>query len=195
MFTKASSSVATWLAGWALATAGCCSIATAQEASKLELADGKLVMSAPASWKKLQPKSSIVQYEFSAPADAPADQDTARITIMQAGGSIEANIERWYGQFEQPDGKATKDKAKTEKFEAAGQTVHWVDIPGTFKDTMGGGPFAGGRTVKRDNYRMLGAIIVTPDQRQIFIKMTGSRDLLDKLSEDFKASLKNLQTP
>lgn len=62
---------------------------------------------------------------------------------MSAGGSIEDNINRWYGQFEQADGKSTKDKSKTEKFDVAGNTVHWVDIPGNFKETMGGGgPFS-----------------------------------------------------
>jgi hypothetical protein len=166
--------------------------AQAQEATKVELAGGKLVLQAPADWKKIQPKSTILQYEFTAPADAKPDEPSARITISQAGGSIDANIERWYGQFEQPDGKSTKDKSKTEKFDAAGQTVHWVDIPGTFKETMGG-PFAGGKTVLREDYRMLGAIIVTKDQQQIFIKLTGPKDLLEKLSSDFKKSLQALE--
>ncbi len=178
-----------------LAFAFCCFAglsADAQEASKIELADGKIVMTAPDTWKKVQPKSNIVQYEFSAPANAKEGDETARITIMGAGGSVEANIDRWYGQFEQPDGKATKDKAKTEKFEAAGQTVHWVDINGNFKDTMGGGPFAGGKTVIRENHRMLGAIIVTKDGGNYFVKITGGKDVLEKLSEGFKKSLKEI---
>jgi hypothetical protein len=164
----------------------------AQEATKVELAGGKLSLQAPATWKKIQPKSNILQYEFIAPADAKPDEPAARITISQAGGSIDANIDRWYGQFEQPDGKSTKEKSKTEKFDAAGQTVHWVDIPGTFKETMGG-PFAGGKTVLREDYRMLGAIIVTKDQQQIFIKITGPTDLVEKLSADFKKSLQALE--
>lgn len=166
--------------------------ARAQQEVKIELADGKLTMTAPASWKKIPPKSSIVEYEFTAPADAKDDAPTARITIMGAGGSVDANIERWYGQFEQPDGKSTKEKSKSEVFEVDGQTIHWVDIPGKFKDTMGGGPFAGGKTVLRENYRMLGAIIVTKNAGNYFIKMTGDKDVVEKLSEGFKASLKAL---
>jgi hypothetical protein len=166
--------------------------ARAQEAQKIELADGQLILKTPATWKKIQPKSNILQYEFTAPADAKPEEPTARITISQAGGSIDANVERWYGQFEQPDGKTTKEKSKTEKFDAAGQTVHWVDIPGTFKETMGG-PFAGGKTVLREDYRLLGAIIVTKDQRQIFIKVTGPNALVEKLSADFKKSVQALE--
>ena len=165
----------------------------AQESTKIELADGKVELTTPADWKKMEPKSRIVTYEFSAPADAKAGDEKARITIMPAGGSVDENIERWYGQFEQPDGKATKDKATIEKFDVDGLTVHWVDIPGSFKDSMGGGPFSGGKTVLRKDYRMLGAIIITKDQGQYFIKMTGYKDVVAKLAGGFKKSLKELK--
>ncbi|MCA9160049.1 MAG: hypothetical protein KDA72_17065 [Planctomycetales bacterium] len=166
----------------------------AQDATKIELADGKIEMAAPADWKKIEPKSRIVTYEFSAPADAKEGDEKARITIMPAGGSVEENIQRWYGQFEQPDGKATKAKATIEKFDVDGLTVHWVDIPGSFKDSMGGGPFSGGKTVLRKDYRMLGAIIITKDQGQYFIKMTGHKDVVAALADGFKKSLKELKT-
>ena len=167
----------------------------AQESAptQVELAGGKLVYSTPASWKREEPRSRIIQYEFSAPADAKSPDDAARITIMGAGGSIEANIDRWYGQFESVDGKKVQDTAKKEKFEAAGQTVHWVDVSGTFRDTMGGGPFSGGQTVLRKDYRMLGAIIATPDSGLYFIKLTGKQAVVDKLADDFKKSLREIK--
>lgn len=167
-------------------------IGQAQEATEISLAGGQIVLKAPAEWKKVQPKSNIIDFEFYAPADALEGDEKARITIMGAGGSVNANIERWYGQFEQPDNKSTKDAAKTEEFKVDGVTVHWVDISGSFKDTMGGGPFSGGKTVLRKDYRMLGAIIVGKDQRQHFIKMTGHKDVVDGLAEGFKKSLKDL---
>ncbi len=165
----------------------------ASKGTKISLADGQITLQAPAEWKKVQPKSNIVDYEFSAPADAAEGDEKARITIMGAGGSVDANIERWYGQFEQPDGKSTKEVAKTDEFKVDGVTVHWVDVSGSFKDTMGGGPFSGGKTVLRKDYRVLGAIIVSKQQGQYFIKMTGHEDVVDKLAEGFKKSLKELQ--
>lgn len=158
----------------------------------IELAGGGIKMMAPAEWKKGKPKSTMLQYEFSAPADANDDDPSARITIMAAGGGVEANIERWYGQFAQPDGKSTKDVAKVEKFEVDGQTIHWVDIPGTFSESMGGGPFAPGKVVKREDYRMIGAILVTKDKGQHFFKMTGPSKVVEDLSEGFKKMLKEL---
>jgi hypothetical protein len=171
-------------------------LAVAQDAktTPVELADGKLILAAPAEWVNVKPKSTIVQYEFSAPKLDDKDKDkAARITFTASGGSIEDNLVRWYGQFEQADKSATKDKAKVEKFEVAGQTVHWVDIPGTFKDTMGAGPFAPSKApTLRANYRMLGAIIETKGMGNHYVKITGPADTVEKLAEGFKKMLKEL---
>lgn len=158
-----------------------------QASNKLELAGGKLLMIAPSNWEKVQPKSGIVQHEFRAPKEAK--EDAARITIMQASGGIDANIDRWVGQFE---GVEKKD-AKIEKKEVAGSKIHIVDISGTFKDSMGGGPFAPGPVKKRENYRMLGVIIETKDAGTTFIKMTGEQPIVEQLSEGFKKSLDDLK--
>ncbi len=170
-------------------------LATAQETqpTNVELAEGKIKMVAPAEWIKGQPKSNIVQYEFTAPKVEDKAQ-AARITFTASGGTIDQNIDRWYGQFEQADKSATKDKAKVEKFEADGQTIHWVDIPGTFKDTMGAGPFAPSKApTLRENYRMLGAIIETKGMGNHYVKITGPADTVEKLSEGFKKMLKDLK--
>lgn len=157
------------------------------------LADGKLILKAPAEWKPVQPKSQIVQFEFAAPASEEKADNQARVTIMGAGGSIADNIARWYTQFEQPDGSSTKDKSKAEKIEVAGQTIHIVDIPGTFKDA-GGGPFFQQRPpVMREKYRMLGAIIETKDMGQHFLKITGPAATVDKLRDGFRKMLEGLE--
>lgn len=163
----------------------------AKAATKIELADGKIVLTAPEEWVKGQPRSNIVQYEFSAPKGIDDKEKTARITIMAAGGGIESNLDRWYGQVEQPDGSSTKDKSKLEKFEAAGQTVHFVSIPGTFKETMGG-PFQNKPPVLKTNYMMLGAIVETKGMGTHFIKITGPADTVGKLTDGFRKMLKEM---
>ena len=170
--------------------------AVAQDAktTPVELSNGKLILAAPADWVQVKPKSNIVQYEFSAPKLDEKEKDTAaRITFTASGGSIEDNLVRWYGQFEQADKSSTKDKSKVEKFEVAGQTIHFVDIPGNFKDTMGAGPFAPSKApTLRENYRMLGAIIETKDLGNHYVKITGPADTVEKLAEGFKKMLKEL---
>jgi hypothetical protein len=155
--------------------------------SKLALAGGKLQMTAPSTWETVPKKSNMLDYEFRAPKEAK--EDAARITIMMSGGGVDANVDRWIGQFE----GATKKDAKIEKKDIAGSTVHIVDISGTYKDSMGGGPFAPGPVKKRENHRMLGAIIETKDAGTVFVKMTGDQAIVEQLADDFKKSIDGLK--
>jgi hypothetical protein len=154
----------------------------------ISLADGKVTLQAPKAWEKKAPKTRIVDFEFAAPA-AEGDDTPARVTVMGAGGSVEANIERWIGQFSQPDGRNSKDRTKTEKLEIAGQAVHLVDLSGQFKDQPG--PFA--PAVVRDDYRMIGAIIATDKLGQYFIKMYGPKDTVEKHAPAFREMLETLK--
>ncbi len=170
-------------AGFLVSTGG----AEDKAASTFEIANGKFVLVAPSSWEAVPPKSNMIANEFKAPKDMK--EDAARITVMPASGGVDANVDRWVGQF---DG-AKKSDAKIEKNDVAGTTIHTVDISGTYKDSMGGGPFAPGPVKKRENYRMIGAIIETKDSGTTFVKMTGAQSTLEPLVEDFKKMLKELK--
>lgn len=134
------------------------------------IGDGSFSLAAPEGWQRVQPKSRIVETEFAISSEEGLQP--GRMTVMGAGGSIEANIDRWFGQFGQPDGSATKDRAAIKKLTIAGCKVTLVDVSGTFRD-MPGGPFAGGKTVERPSYRMLAAIVETPSQGNYFLKFYG----------------------
>ncbi|MFM8290811.1 MAG: hypothetical protein ACKOC4_03810 [Planctomycetia bacterium] len=160
------------------------------------IADGGFSLRAPEGWKRVQPKSGIVETEFAIPsAGAAADGSPlqpGRMTVMGAGGTVEANIDRWYGQFTQPDGAATKDKATTKKLELAGCKVTLVDIPGTYKDSPGG-PFAGGAAVDRPDYRMLAAIVEAPDRRgNFFLKFYGPAKTVAAHADGFRAMVEGM---
>jgi hypothetical protein len=147
---------------------------------------GKFKVTAPAAWKKQQPKSTILSHEFLAPK-AEGDRYDGRLTVMSAGGTVEANIERWYGQFKQPDGSNSKERAKVEKRTIAGQEVHVVDISGTYKDQAG--PFA--PAVEREKYRMLAAIIVT-EQGNFFLKFYGPQRTVAEHEKAFDGMVESL---
>src|SRR5450432_3402808 len=51
--------------------------------------------------------ATMVEHEFAIPA-SKGDSADGRLTVMAAGGGIDANIDRWYGQFTQPDGASTR---------------------------------------------------------------------------------------
>ncbi|MCA9191953.1 MAG: hypothetical protein KDB03_09330 [Planctomycetales bacterium] len=148
-------------------------------------------MEVPSDWQRKE-KPGFVEAEFSVPKDGKPEE-VARITMMASGGSIKDNIERWYGQFQQADGSSTADRAKLEELKIADMKVHWVQITGSFKDSMGAGPFQRAPAVLRENYAMLGAIAETKDAGLYFFKATGPATTIDKLAPEFKEALKTLQ--
>ncbi|QDV13013.1 hypothetical protein CA51_28990 [Rosistilla oblonga] len=159
-------------------------------AEKVEAFGGAIKMETPEAWKSVQPRSRIVEKEYSISKEGV--EGSARLTMMAAGGDIKANIDRWIGQFTAADGGSAKGSAKQEKLDVAGNEVHLIELQGTFKESMGGGPFAPGKTVKREDYEMLGAIVVN-DGRKFFIKMTGPKAIVEDQKAAFKAMLKGIK--
>jgi hypothetical protein len=82
---------------------------------------------------------------------------------------VEANLDRWIGQFLQADGKASKQAAKVAKREMHGLEVATVDVSGAY--TGMGGPMVQAGAPK-PGYRLLGAIVEGP-QGSVFFKFTG----------------------
>ncbi len=167
----------------------CCVSSRAEEPRVFMIAGGSLSLEAPARWKRVQPKSGIVETEFAIPS--AGDLPPGRMTVMGAGGSVEANVDRWYGQFSQPDGAATKDKATTKTLKIAGCTVTLVDVSGTYKD-MPGGPFAGGKSVDRPDYRMLAAIVETADAGNHFLKFYGPAATVAQEADGFRSMIEGM---
>lgn len=107
------------------------------------------------------------------------------------GGSVEANVSRWVGQFLQADGKPSQAAAKIEKHAIHGLQVTTVDVAGAYTG-MGGPTAQPGPAVP--GYRMLGAIVEGP-QGSIFIKFVGpaktvaaNRIAFDKMLDSFRAT-------
>jgi hypothetical protein len=157
--------------------------------STFTIGEGKLSLTAPSNWTKKEPASRIVEVEFAVPP-AKGDETPGRLTAMGAGGSVESNIDRWVGQFVGPGGAAPKPQR--DKTNISGCDVEIVDLSGTYKDTPGG-PFAGGKTVMRDNYRMLGAIIQTKERGNYFLKLYGPKATIDANAQGFQDMVKSLK--
>ena len=154
------------------------------KAEMLELGGGKVIVSKPEKWKTV-PKSQMLEHEFSVPGE---DGAIARITIMQASGGIQPNIDRWIGQFE----GAKKEDTKIEKKDVDQTKVHIVEIAGTYKESAR--PMApGAATKKLENYKMLAAILELKDGSLIFVKATGPKDIVTGLREGFMKMLEGLK--
>jgi hypothetical protein len=105
------------------------------------------------------------------------------------GGSTEANVERWIGQFEQPDGSSTKDRAKKSETKAGDLKVTRVDITGTYV-----APVRPGATELRNepDTRMISAVVEGPGGPW-FIRFLGPRKEVsdgEALFDGFLSSLR-----
>ena len=153
-----------------------------------EIVVGKYATKAPEGFTRQQPRSKIIAYEFSV-APAEGDEQPGRLTIMSAGGTLDANLDRWYAQFSQPDGSSTRDRAKVEKKTIAGHDVHFVNITGTYDDKPA--PFSQ-QGVARPNYRMLGAIVTLPEGN-VYFKFYGPRQTIADKQEAFRKMIEELK--
>src|SRR4029450_1774603 len=89
-----------------LYTIACLTIATLQAAG--------LAYTKPTDWKPVPTSSSMRVAQFAIP-HAAADASDAELVVYYFGGSggtVEANIERWIGQMQQPDGRPSSAVAK-----------------------------------------------------------------------------------
>jgi gluconolactonase len=164
--------------------------ATAQEkpGKTFTIGDGKLTLTAPANWTEKKPAINFIEAEYSIPP-VQGDENPGRLTAMGAGGSVEDNVKRWADQFAGEGGAA---KPKVDKLTVSGAEIQLVDLAGTYKDSPGG-PFAGGKTVMRNNYRMLGAIIQTKDKGNYFLKLYGPKATIDENEKGFQEMVKSLK--
>lgn len=159
---------------------------SASYAEEVQAFGGEVKLKTPEAWKSVQPRSRIVQKEYAVKKEGV--EGAARLTMMAAAGDINANISRWVGQFKNASGGSAKDSLKVEKLKLGSNEVHFVQLEGTFKESMGGGPFFPGKTVMREDYQMLGAIIVS-DGRKFFVKMTGPKAIVSENKDKFKAMI------
>ena len=148
------------------------SSATAEDAPKTFRVND-LTFERPAAWQWQRPSSQMRKAQLSAPGkDGSADVVFFYFGPGGAGG-VQANADRWFGQFQKIDGK------KTDNRKIGGTPVTFVEASGTF---LVGPPI--GQKVPKAGYALRGAIIGAKGGA-IFIKMTGPKKTVEKAVSDF----------
>lgn len=141
-------------------------------------ASANLRFAAPSEWIPKQPSSSMRVAEFSMPR-VQGDAEDGEVTVYffgGTGGSVEANLQRWIGQMQQPDGRPSKDAARRTDRQVNGLAVTMLDISGTYTAEVRPG------SAERHNkpgFRMRTAVVATP-KGPYFVKAVGPAKTMER---------------
>lgn len=150
-----------------------------------------LTYTAPPAWKPVTTSSSMRVAQFALPR-AAGDSEDGELVIYYfggSGGSVDANIDRWVGQMQQPDGKPSSAVMKRESRTINGLKVTLVDVSGTYVAEMMPG------SAQRHNspgFRLRAAVIETADG-PYFIKLTGPSKTITAHDKSFEAFLSSVK--
>jgi hypothetical protein len=128
---------------------------------------------APASWQKAENPSPMRKATYKIPK-AKGDTEDAELSVSQAGGTVDMNLQRWAGQF------APKAEIKRTERKVGDLKVTVAELHGTFSGSgMPGAPAAG----PKEKWEMLAAIIETTPP--MFFKLTGPENTVNGAKADF----------
>lgn len=156
-------------------------------------ADGKRVLggiavAAPEGWNEEPVTSNMRRAQWKIPGDG-GEAELVVFYFGQAGaGSVEKNLERWYGQFQQADGRPSGEVAETTEKTIADMKVTRAEVGGRYVAAVRPGAEA-----RHDvpDARMIAAIVEAPGGAYYF-KMVGADATVKAAAAGFDAMLDSL---
>ena len=135
---------------------------------------------APSNWKtEAQRPMRLATYTI---PPAAGDSEPAECGVYYfgpgQGGSVEANMNRWIGQFQ------SKEAAKQDQRTVHGLKITTVEASGAYSGM--------GAAAPKPNYRLLGAIVEGP-QGSVFFKLTGPAKTMAQNQAAFEKLILSLQ--
>lgn len=128
----------------------------------------------PAGWEQVA-LSPAQQGMISASFKIPQAGDGVKLTLSSVGGGIDANLQRWKGQFQLPPGESPQQ----ETLRVDDADAIWLDLRGTFDS----GPAIDSGVAS--NMRMIG-VAIPRSSRDFYLKLTGPREQLLKVEDEFR---------
>ena len=118
----------------------------------------------PQGWTDEEPSNPMRLRQWRAPGEVEC-----ALFHFAGGGDVEANVERWLGQFEAPDGSPSVSGAQRMTIEVSGVVAHLVRVTGTY---ITRDPPMSGEITRHPEYGLFGVVFdVSPDP--YFLKCVG----------------------
>tara|TARA_B100000003_G_scaffold208893_1_gene231046 strand:- start:2173 stop:2811 length:639 start_codon:yes stop_codon:yes gene_type:complete len=147
---------------------------------------GRLQAMIPLGWKREKPSNSMRIAQFTISGD---DGDSEIAVFSGIGGGVDANLERWYSQFENKEGNIPFEKVVRNQFKNNNLEIITSYIDGTYlKSSMG----MGGETEELKDYALMAAIILT-DSEPYYFKATGPKITIDNNLNKFEMFIKSIE--
>ena len=146
---------------------------------------------APDDWIEQPSESPMRVTEFRLPR-VPGDAEDAELVVFHfggSGGSVEANLQRWIGQMEQPDGRSSFEVASTTGFETNGLAVTVLDVSGIYVAAVSPGSAT---RLSKPNFRLMAAVVETPIG-PYFFKLTCPDRTVARWNKRFAAFLRSIR--
>jgi hypothetical protein len=105
------------------------------------------------------------------------------------GGSVDANVDRWIGQFQQPDGVPTRERARTSEKKVGALKVTLVDVTGTYVAPTR----PGGAELRNEPDTRMIAAVVEGSGGPWFIRFLGPREEVGAKEPGFDDFLSTLR--
>ena len=148
---------------------------------------GRLQAKVPKDWEKEQPSSSMRMAQFRFPGN---DGDGELVIFSGIGGSIDANLNRWYGQFKSETENSVSESAIRTNSQIKDMNVTFSYVEGTYlKSSMG----MSRTKIEMPNYALLAAIVATPDGLYYF-KGTGPKSTMDYHKVYFETFIRSIES-
>lgn len=152
---------------------------------------GGVRWAAPQGWTQ-GPERPMRAATYRVPA-AAGDSEDAECAVFYfgvgQGGTVKANVDRWFRQFEQPDGQPSSKVAKVEEQTINGLKITTVSLAGTYLASRG--PMAQ-QAAAKPGFHMLAAIVEAP-QGPVFFKLTGPSKTVLGVRNEFEGFLQTLK--
>jgi hypothetical protein len=154
------------------------------------LALGPFALALPKDWTEKPITSQMRAAHFLLSTKPGEEADLVVYYFGDTGaGSIEDNIDRWLSQIQQPDGKPSKDVAKTEKLKLAGNDATIVSVSGRYvAQAMPGATEA----VDKTDQTLIGAIVGSP-KGPYYFKLVGAKKTVEAHGNRFREMLNSLK--
>ncbi len=151
-----------------------------------------LLLTPQAGWVIEEPTSTMRKAQYSLP-HADSDSEDASLVVYYfgtgQGGSKEANLQRWAGQFEQPDGSSSEEEMQSSTRTIAGLEVCDAELSGIYIAETAPGS---GERVNKADWRMKASIIDTKEGPWYF-KLVGPTKTVAKWEASYEAFVKAIK--